>query len=110
MMHHAVLASVEELGPVSQATLSRTLGVDPKEMVAVVQDLDRDGLVERRPDPADRRKHAVEISARGRELLARTERLGAPADHAPPPGPARRGRGAPGGPPAPPGRAARAPP
>jgi DNA-binding MarR family transcriptional regulator len=80
MMHHAVLASVAELGPVSQAALSRTLGVDPKEMVAVVQDLDRDGLVERRPDPADRRKQAIEISARGRDLLARTERLGAAAN------------------------------
>src|SRR4051812_5603845 len=80
MMHHAVLASVDDLGPVSQATLSRTLGVDPKEVVAIVRDLDRDGLVDRRTDPADRRKHAVEISARGRELLARTERLGATAN------------------------------
>ncbi|WP_433359398.1 MarR family winged helix-turn-helix transcriptional regulator [Actinoplanes sp. CA-142083] len=80
MMHHAVLASVADLEPVSQATLSRTLGVDPKEMVAIVQDLHRDGLVDRASDPSDRRKHAISISPRGRDLLTRTERLGAAAN------------------------------
>ncbi|GIM94846.1 MarR family winged helix-turn-helix transcriptional regulator [Paractinoplanes toevensis] len=80
MMHHAVLASVAELGPVSQSTLSRTLRVDPKEMVAIVRDLHGDGLVDRQPDPADRRKHAISLSPAGRALLARTERLGAAAN------------------------------
>ncbi|UMP00776.1 MarR family winged helix-turn-helix transcriptional regulator [Amycolatopsis sp. EV170708-02-1] len=76
MMHHAVLASVAELGPVSQADLGRTLRVDPKDMVAIVNDLHREGLIARTPDPADRRKNAISISAAGSRRLRRTEKLG----------------------------------
>ncbi|MEU9122216.1 MarR family winged helix-turn-helix transcriptional regulator [Streptomyces sp. NPDC048506] len=76
MMHHAVLSAVAELGPVSQAELGRTLGIDPKDIVAIVNDLQKDGLVTRAPDPKDRRKNAVGISADGRQRLRRTEQLG----------------------------------
>ncbi|QMU69959.1 MarR family winged helix-turn-helix transcriptional regulator [Streptacidiphilus sp. P02-A3a] len=76
MMHHAVLSAVAELGPVSQADLSRTLGIDPKDMVAVVNDLQQRQLVTRTPDPADRRKNAVTISAEGTRCLRRTQELG----------------------------------
>ncbi|GGU74338.1 hypothetical protein GCM10010211_45240 [Streptomyces albospinus] len=76
MMHHAVLSAVAELGPVSQAELGRTVGIDPKDMVAIVNDLQGDGLVTRTPDPKDRRKNAVEISAEGQRRLRRTQRLG----------------------------------
>src|SRR3954454_3636802 len=69
MMHHAVLSAVAELGPVSQAALGRMLGIDPKDMVAIVNDLQKDGLVTRAPDPKDRRKNAVEISAEGARRL-----------------------------------------
>ncbi|MGP8297680.1 MarR family winged helix-turn-helix transcriptional regulator [Streptomyces inhibens] len=76
MMHHAVLSGVAELGPLSQAELGRTLGIDPKDMVAIVNDLQKDGLVTRTPDPKDRRKNAIEISADGRRRLSRTQQLG----------------------------------
>ncbi|MFI7101296.1 MarR family winged helix-turn-helix transcriptional regulator [Streptomyces sp. NPDC050161] len=76
MMHHAVLSAVAESGPVSQADLGRTLGIDPKDMVAVVNDLQKDGLVTRSPDARDRRKNAVEISTEGRRRLRRTQKLG----------------------------------
>ncbi|GAA3159342.1 MULTISPECIES: MarR family winged helix-turn-helix transcriptional regulator [Streptomyces] len=76
MVHHAVLSAVAESGPVSQAELGRTVGIDPKDMVTVVTDLQRDGLVTRTPDPADRRKNAVALSAQGRRVLRRTQRLG----------------------------------
>ncbi|PBC86149.1 DNA-binding transcriptional regulator, MarR family [Streptomyces sp. 2224.1] len=76
MMHHAVLSAVEEIGPVSQAELGRTLHIDPKDMVAIVNELQRDGLVTRSPDPRDRRKNAIEISADGRRRLLRTRQLG----------------------------------
>ncbi len=76
MMHHAVLSAVEELGPVSQAELGRTLHIDPKDMVAIVNELQGDKLVTRSPDPRDRRKNAIEISADGRRRLRRTRQLG----------------------------------
>jgi DNA-binding MarR family transcriptional regulator len=76
MMHHAVLSAVAELEPVSQAQLGRSLSVDPKDMVAIVNDLQATGLVSRAPDPADRRKNVIAISAAGRRRLHRTEQLG----------------------------------
>ncbi|MFI1203399.1 MarR family winged helix-turn-helix transcriptional regulator [Streptomyces sp. NPDC020883] len=76
MTHHAVLSAVAELGPVSQAELGRTVGIDPKDIVAIVNDLQNDGLVTRTPDPKDRRKNAIGISADGNRRLRRTERLG----------------------------------
>ncbi|WP_438484958.1 MarR family winged helix-turn-helix transcriptional regulator [Streptomyces sp. S186] len=76
MTHHAVLSAVAELGPVSQAELGRTVGIDPKDIVAIVNDLQKDGLVSRTPDPKDRRKNAIGISADGKRRLRRTERLG----------------------------------
>lgn len=76
MMHHAVLSAVAELGPVSQAELGRSLAVDPKDMVGIVGDLEREGLVSRSPDPRDRRKNAIAISEEGERRLVRTRRLG----------------------------------
>jgi MarR family transcriptional regulator, lower aerobic nicotinate degradation pathway regulator len=75
MMHHAVLSTVAELGSVSQADLGRSCGIDPKDMVTIVNELEDDGLVTRTPDPSDRRKNAIAISPRGRKLLRRTELL-----------------------------------
>jgi MarR family transcriptional regulator, lower aerobic nicotinate degradation pathway regulator len=75
MMHHAVLSTVAELGPVSQAELGRSAGIDPKDMVMIVNELEDDGLVTRTPDPVDRRKNSIAISPRGRKLLRRTELL-----------------------------------
>jgi DNA-binding MarR family transcriptional regulator len=80
MMHHAVLSAVAELEPVSQAELGRSLSVDPKDMVAIVNDLQAAGLVTRTPDPGDRRKNVIAISASGRRRLHRTEQLGGRAN------------------------------
>ncbi|MEV0091001.1 MarR family winged helix-turn-helix transcriptional regulator [Streptomyces sp. NPDC050738] len=76
MAHHAVLTAVAALGPVSQAELGRTVKIDPKDMVAVVNELQQEGLVTRTPDPADRRKNAITVSAAGRRRLRRLEALG----------------------------------
>lgn len=76
MMHHAVLSAVAELGPVSQADLGRGLRVDPKDMVAIINDLHQEGLIARTPDPADRRKNAISITTAGSRRLRRTEKLG----------------------------------
>lgn len=82
MMHHAVLSAVAELGPVSQAELGRALRIDPKDMVGIVGDLEADGLVTRSPDPRDRRKNAITVSAAGERRLRRTEKLGDEANDA----------------------------
>lgn len=74
MWHHVVLCAVAELGPVAQAELVRGVGLDAKDMVGVLNDLQAAGLVVRTPDPHDRRKNAVTVTAQGRRRLARCER------------------------------------
>ncbi|MFD0022783.1 MarR family winged helix-turn-helix transcriptional regulator [Streptomyces sp. NPDC058382] len=80
MMHHAVLSAVAELGPVSQAELGRSLSIDPKDMVAILNDLQNDGLVTRAPDAKDRRKNAITLSPDGERRLLQTEKLGREAN------------------------------
>lgn len=50
----------------SQRELASVLGLDPSQVVALVDELAEAGLVERRPDPADRRTRLVVASGAGR--------------------------------------------
>ncbi|MFI1159093.1 MarR family winged helix-turn-helix transcriptional regulator [Streptomyces sioyaensis] len=73
--HYAVLASLQEYGPGSQATLSRRTGIYRSDMVGVLNELAERGLVERVPDPDDRRRNIITISARGRRRLPRLDKV-----------------------------------
>jgi DNA-binding MarR family transcriptional regulator len=64
----ALCVLVEE-GPLSQQRLGERQGVDRTTMVALVDVLERSGLVERDRDPADRRAYALAATARGRLVL-----------------------------------------
>ncbi|WP_328409046.1 MarR family transcriptional regulator [Streptomyces violaceus] len=74
MWHHVVLSAVRDLGPVAQADLGRGIGLDPKDLVGILDDLQSADLVVREPDPKDRRKNAVSLTARGARLLKRCEK------------------------------------
>lgn len=67
--HGHVLLSLSGSGPMSQQALIEALGVDPSVLVAILNDLERDGIAVRRRDPADRRRHIVEMSERGAALV-----------------------------------------
>ncbi|MEV0320888.1 MarR family winged helix-turn-helix transcriptional regulator [Streptomyces sp. NPDC050658] len=71
MWHHVVLSAVADQGPVAQAALGRSISLDPKDLVGVINDLQDAGLVLRAPDPADRRKNAITITEDGERALAR---------------------------------------
>jgi DNA-binding MarR family transcriptional regulator len=71
--HSHVLTLLAEQETMSQQALLEELGVDPSMLVSVLNDLEDDGLATRRRDRADRRRHIVEISVRGRQLVARLE-------------------------------------
>lgn len=64
-------AARDEAG--SQSTLAARLGIDRTVMTYLLDDLVRAGLVERRPDPADRRNRRVVITDRGRGVLSDLE-------------------------------------
>lgn len=73
--HYAALASLQEYGPASQAALSRRTGIYSSDMVGVLNELVERDLVERGPDPDDRRRNIITISAQGRRHLHRLDKV-----------------------------------
>ena len=71
--HRQVLVDLSERGPTSQQALLETLAVDPSVLVSILNDLEHQGLAERRRDPTDRRRHIVEMSTKGCDVLRRIE-------------------------------------
>lgn len=63
-----VLAFVDG-GEVSQRDLCRRTGLDRTTMVAVIDELERDGYVRRDRNQADRRKQLISITEEGRRAL-----------------------------------------
>jgi MarR family transcriptional regulator, lower aerobic nicotinate degradation pathway regulator len=59
--------------PTSQQALIDSIGVDPSKLVGLLNDLEAEGLIVRRRDPEDRRRHIVEVSKEGRTRLAAAE-------------------------------------
>jgi DNA-binding MarR family transcriptional regulator len=66
----------------SQQALLESLGVDPSVLVTILNDLEREGLVDRRRDPADRRRHIVEIQDKGVKLVDEVHRAIAAVEEA----------------------------
>ena len=77
--HFTVLVALDEHGPASQAELGRRLWIDRSDMVAVLNDLEAAGYVERERDERDRRRNVVALTPSGAEALVR---LNARADAA----------------------------
>ena len=69
--HYGVLFHLDLYGPLSQRRLMDLTGDDRSAMVRTIDDLERLGLAIRRPDPVDRRAHAVELTDAGGQLRAR---------------------------------------
>jgi len=61
-------------GPLPQQDLCASMHMDPNNCVLMLNDLEAAGHVERRRDPADRRRHIVEITPAGRKALVHAER------------------------------------
>ncbi|MFD9396208.1 MarR family winged helix-turn-helix transcriptional regulator [Streptomyces sp. NPDC060000] len=73
--HFAVLVTLAEAGAASQAELSRRTGIYRSDMVAVLNKLADTACIRREPDPADRRRNVVTLTATGRRRLERLDTL-----------------------------------
>jgi DNA-binding MarR family transcriptional regulator len=72
--HASVLGRLDREGPQSVSDLAGAERMRPQSMAQTVGELEADGLVLRRPDPADRRRATVELTRRGLAALAEYRR------------------------------------
>lgn len=70
----AVLGRLDREGTRSIGDLAVLERVRPQSMTQTVADLEADGLIARRPDPADGRRTLVELTEQGRLTLAADRR------------------------------------
>jgi DNA-binding MarR family transcriptional regulator len=69
LSHGAVLARLDREGARSTSDLAAAERVRPQSMAQTVSDLEAEGLIKRRPDPADARRALIELTDEGRETL-----------------------------------------
>lgn len=73
--HVVALTLLRDLGEQNQSDLAATLGLDPTNVVALLNELEAADLIERRRSPQDRRRHTVSLTATGRRRLTEVEHL-----------------------------------
>jgi DNA-binding MarR family transcriptional regulator len=69
------LVRLEKNEGVSQARLAELAEVDAMTMVRLLDRMEADGLLERRPDPADRRARCLYLTAKAKPILSEIWRL-----------------------------------
>ena len=88
--HFAMLAALDEFGPLSQADLGRCTSIDRKDVAGAVNTLAEEGYVDRSPDPDDGRRNVITLTRHGKAHLERLAALVAEAQdellHSCPPG------------------------
>ncbi len=67
--HAGILRFVSAAGGISQQALAGYLRILPSRLVALIDQLEERGMVERRADPADRRSYALHLTDKGRDTM-----------------------------------------
>lgn len=79
---YQLLAIAAQALPITQLVIAQQLGIDRTVMTYLLDDLEETGLVERRPDPSDRRARRIVATEKGHARLAELrQRLQLAEDH-----------------------------
>lgn len=68
---YGMLAALADFGPISQQQMAESLDMDKSHLVGKIDKLAHRGLLAREPDPADRRRHRIVLTAEGQALVDR---------------------------------------
>jgi DNA-binding MarR family transcriptional regulator len=73
--HVGMLARLAANEGKAQQVIGELIGLNPTQMVFLVDELEGRGFVERRRNPADRRSYALYLTPAGRDMLAEVEQV-----------------------------------
>ena len=74
--HFGLLVALGEHGMLPQQQLSQIMGVDPRNAVPIIDELEAQKLIARRPDPRDRRRYNIQLTPAGRKMIRDLRRDG----------------------------------
>jgi DNA-binding MarR family transcriptional regulator len=75
--HFGLLMALGEHGLLAQQHLSGIMGIDARNSVPIIDELEKRRLIRRQPDPKDRRRYDVSLTPAGHRMMQRLHRDGA---------------------------------